>query len=299
VELLTSDTARWMLAVWFLFLGGAVGSFLNVVVYRLPLGMSITWPGSHCPHCHHPIRPYDNVPVLAWFWLRGRCRDCRQWISTRYPLVEAVTAGLFLLLFLVEVIHGGQNLPCRLPEEPRPYSPPQTLCICLLHLGLLSTLMAAGLIHWDGKRPTPRLFLPLLLVGMIAPPLWRWLHPQSACSSWAQSRWAGIFDSLLGLGAGLVVGRTAKWLGKRFRRMRRLGNQLLGPALLIGVVLGWQAVVVLVPLALLLEWLSRSAAARWTPMYRFSAVIWTTPLALFWVLNWTSLIRLVAWLRLG
>ena len=81
--------------------------------------MSISWPGSHCPRCNHAIRTYDNVPVLAWFWLRGRCRDCRQRISFRYPLVEAVTAGLFLLLLLVEVFHGGQNLPVRIPKCPQ------------------------------------------------------------------------------------------------------------------------------------------------------------------------------------
>ena len=105
----------WIFAAWFLFLGGAVGSFLNVVVYRLPAGMSISWPGSHCPRCNHPIRAYDNFPVLAWFWLRGRCRDCREPISFRYPLVGAVTAGLFLLLLVVEVFRGGQNLPIRIP----------------------------------------------------------------------------------------------------------------------------------------------------------------------------------------
>ena len=115
-----------MIAAWFLFVGGAVGSFLNVVVYRLPAGMSIAWPGSHCPRCKHAIRAYDNIPVLAWLWLRGRCRDCRGRISFRYPLVEAVTAGLFLLLLVVEVFHGGHNLPVRippLPQGPHPYPP--------------------------------------------------------------------------------------------------------------------------------------------------------------------------------
>ena len=69
---------------------------------------------------------YDNIPVLAWLWLRGRCRDCREPISFRYPLVEAVTAGLFLLLLVVEVFHGGQNLPVRIPPGlpgPHPYPP--------------------------------------------------------------------------------------------------------------------------------------------------------------------------------
>jgi leader peptidase (prepilin peptidase) / N-methyltransferase len=74
--------------------GLLVGSFLNVVAWRLPRGESLVAPGSHCPGCEHPVRPYDNVPVLSWLLLRGRCRDCRAPISARYPLVEAVTAAL-------------------------------------------------------------------------------------------------------------------------------------------------------------------------------------------------------------
>jgi leader peptidase (prepilin peptidase) / N-methyltransferase len=74
--------------------GLLVGSFLNVVAWRLPRGESLVAPGSHCPGCGHPVRPYDNVPVLSWLALRGRCRDCRTPISARYPLVEALTAAL-------------------------------------------------------------------------------------------------------------------------------------------------------------------------------------------------------------
>jgi len=74
--------------------GAIVGSFLNVVVYRLPRGESLSAPGSRCPACEVPIKPYDNVPVLGWLWLRGRCRNCGDPISPRYPLVEAATAVL-------------------------------------------------------------------------------------------------------------------------------------------------------------------------------------------------------------
>jgi leader peptidase (prepilin peptidase)/N-methyltransferase len=74
--------------------GAIFGSFLNVVAYRLPRGESLATPGSHCPSCQAPVKPYDNVPVLAWLWLRGRCRSCGEPISARYPLVEAATAVL-------------------------------------------------------------------------------------------------------------------------------------------------------------------------------------------------------------
>jgi len=77
--------------------GLLIGSFLNVVVWRLPRGESLSHPGSHCPVCNHAIRPYDNIPVVSWLILRGRCRDCGTRISARYPLVEAATGLLFAL----------------------------------------------------------------------------------------------------------------------------------------------------------------------------------------------------------
>ena len=76
--------------------GLAVGSFLNVVVHRLPRGESLNRPGSHCPNCGHAVRKRDNVPVVSWLLLRGRCRDCAQPISARYPLLELVTALLWV-----------------------------------------------------------------------------------------------------------------------------------------------------------------------------------------------------------
>jgi leader peptidase (prepilin peptidase)/N-methyltransferase len=82
--------------------GAAIGSFLNVVIYRLPRGESLVHPASHCPGCDHAIRPFDNVPVLAWVWLRGRCRDCRIKISARYPGVEALTAALAVAVVVTE-----------------------------------------------------------------------------------------------------------------------------------------------------------------------------------------------------
>jgi leader peptidase (prepilin peptidase)/N-methyltransferase len=83
-------------------LGGLIlGSFLNVVAYRLPRGASLVTPGSQCPHCDHPVRPRDNVPVVSWLALHGRCRDCGGPIAGRYALVEAGTALLFVAVVAV------------------------------------------------------------------------------------------------------------------------------------------------------------------------------------------------------
>jgi leader peptidase (prepilin peptidase)/N-methyltransferase len=79
--------------------GAAVGSFLNVIILRLPEEKSIVFPASHCPECRHPIRLYDNIPLISYLFLKGRCRDCGGSISLRYPLVEGLTAILSLLIY--------------------------------------------------------------------------------------------------------------------------------------------------------------------------------------------------------
>jgi len=89
-------------SLWFIAFGACIGSFLNVLVYRLPLRKSLLHPPSHCPACGHPIRWYDNVPVFGWINLRGKCRDCQSPISVRYPCVEGfcglLFGGVFVLL---------------------------------------------------------------------------------------------------------------------------------------------------------------------------------------------------------
>ena len=86
--------------VFFFIVGAAIGSFLNVCIWRLPQEKSIVFPASHCPHCGHAIRWFDNIPVLSYLLLRGKCRDCGGRISAQYPVVEAVTAVLSLVLYL-------------------------------------------------------------------------------------------------------------------------------------------------------------------------------------------------------
>ncbi len=95
-----------LILVFVVLIGLAVGSFLNVVIYRLPRGGSLVRPPSTCPGCGARIKPYDNVPVLSWLWLRGRCRACKKKISPVYPLVEALTAAALAGVFLA----GGRAM---------------------------------------------------------------------------------------------------------------------------------------------------------------------------------------------
>ncbi len=88
------ETWYYVIAIFF---GLFIGSFLNVCIYRIPRGLSIVWPGSKCPDCDTPIRAYDNIPLLSWIILRGKCRTCRQRISVRYPIVEALTSVIAIV----------------------------------------------------------------------------------------------------------------------------------------------------------------------------------------------------------
>src|SRR5438309_5983271 len=90
-----------ILITFVFILGAVVGSFLNVVVWRLPRGESLITPPSHCPKCNTPLAWYDNIPVFGWIMLKGRCRYCNQAISPRYPIIEAVTGCLFAAYYVI------------------------------------------------------------------------------------------------------------------------------------------------------------------------------------------------------
>ncbi len=89
----------WFVIVFLFAIGACVGSFLNVVIYRLPAEKSLVKPGSHCPRCNSPIAFYDNIPIISWLLLRAKCRNCKAPISPRYFVIELLTALLFVLLY--------------------------------------------------------------------------------------------------------------------------------------------------------------------------------------------------------
>jgi leader peptidase (prepilin peptidase) / N-methyltransferase len=110
-EILNADFYfDFVTALWLGFTGACIGSFLNVVAYRWPLGMSVVWRSSHCPKCASPIRARDNVPVFGWLMLRGKCRDCGAPISPRYAIVEAIMGLVFFVLAYIELFSGGRGL---------------------------------------------------------------------------------------------------------------------------------------------------------------------------------------------
>src|SRR5579885_1096264 len=99
------------LLVWLFAVGAAVGSFLNVCIYRIPLGKSLLWPEARCGHCFHDIRLEDNIPLVSYWRLGGRCRDCGAVFSMRYFWVELLTAVTFVALYLLDVGLNAPHLP--------------------------------------------------------------------------------------------------------------------------------------------------------------------------------------------
>jgi len=129
----------WPWLIFVIAIGACVGSFLNVVIYRLPAGESLIKPPSHCPKCGHGLAFYENVPVLGWLWLRGKCRHCGERISIQYPLVEATCAVLFGGLFVIYYMTGVRPA----------FSDPglaATWPVLLVQLAMLAGLLAATVI---------------------------------------------------------------------------------------------------------------------------------------------------------
>src|SRR5436309_6248149 len=137
--------------------GACVGSFLNVVVWRLPRGESLSYPPSHCPKCNTPLPWYDNVPVIGWSKLGGKCRFCGEPISPRYPIVEAICGLLFVfyyVMFFMLQVGPCAARPVMVPHEtlgafklvPRPLIFTMHWPIYFLYMALLAGLLAASLI---------------------------------------------------------------------------------------------------------------------------------------------------------
>src|SRR5688572_9585573 len=160
--------------------GLIVGSFLNVVIHRLPRDESIVHPSSHCPLCQTPVRWYDNVPLLSYLWLRGRCRGCSAPISLRYPLVELLTGFLFAAVALR-------------------FGPvPMTVVGC----AFAAALVATAAIDFDHQIIPDEISLGGLAVALVAVPVTSWLGGTPLDAAIARS----ALGALVGGGALWIVG---------------------------------------------------------------------------------------------
>lgn len=219
------DCVDLVLASMIFVLGLAFGSFLNVCIYRLPLGLSVVRPGSACPECKRAIAFYDNVPVLSWLILRGQCRNCHTSISPRYLVVEVLTALLFLACYW----HFGWTL--------------SMLKYCVFSFLLL------GLIYTDAetKLLPDKMTLPGLAVGI----MFSILVPVNDMASQflpgmvnlpfsgdVSERLISLLDSLLGamVGASFIYGAGAIYL--RWRKAEGMGFGDVKLMAMVGAFLG-------------------------------------------------------------
>ena len=205
--MIASVATRVVAAAGPFVVGLLIGSFLNVVVYRVPRRLSVVTPGSFCPTCQAPIRGYDNVPVVSWLVLRGKCRQCGAPISLRYPAVEVSTGVLFGLL--------GAAVGARwaLPG----------LCV------LGATILALALFEVDGVRP-------VAAVAWIGTALGTALVIATAAGG---HRWWRLGGALIGMGVGIsIVALVA-----RVER-RSLGSDRSAWSLVpLGALVGWLGLV--------------------------------------------------------
>lgn len=207
-------------------IGAIVGSFINVVVYRLPTilqaqwrqdaceflelapsmqspSMSLAWPGSRCPNCNHAIAWHENIPIFSWIALKGRCSACAAPISWRYPLMEALCAGMFAACSMA----FGPHL--------------STLAWC----GFIATLLAAAAIDWDTTLLPDSLTFPLLWAGL-------------ACACWGLIG-TNLHDAVVGACAGYLSLWTLYWIMKIMTGNDAMGYGDFKLLAAIGAWLGW------------------------------------------------------------
>ncbi len=202
--------ASLFFAVIIFVFGLVMGSFSNVAIHRVPQKLSLIHPPSFCPRCEAPIRWHDNVPLISYLWLKGRCRNCQAPISPRYPLVEAATGALYLCAFWKVGWHWNAFLP--------------------LYWFFISVTLTVGVIDLDKMIIPNLIILPATLLSLTAVGIIAWI------------RWdlSVLTDSLLGLAVG---GLPLGLLAFLFPAGMGMGDAKL--AAFIGVVLGYYVVMAL------------------------------------------------------
>jgi uncharacterized protein (TIGR00730 family) len=307
--------ANGLIALWLWCFGANVGSFMNVVIFRVPEGLSVVHPGSRCPKCLNHIRWYDNIPVISWLILRAKCRYCSLPISSRYPTIEAVVAAVFLVVAAVGPPTRGNNLPY-VTEYDWGAMDAALWLIYAYHMLLVTTLICAAMIRYDGHLTPRRLYIPALAIGLIAPIIWAlplvkarfpyaWLplhpvafdglgHMPGATTQHMSPLLAASLNGLAGLAVGLSLGWLVAAIGKPTRR--RLATQEVAAVGLCGLFLGWQAACLLAAAAALCDLLT-ALVSRVVP--RLARIPWTghlVSLLVLYLIAWHWLVERFAWL---
>lgn len=225
-------------------LGACIGSFLNVCIHRMPLEKSVVFPGSHCPKCEKPIAVYDNVPVLSWFFLGGKCRGCKAGISPRYFLIELINAAAWLWLWKTFGLS--------------PFFAAGAVLFSIL-LAVTVTDLETGLIP-------DKLSLPGLGAGIILSTVWPVLHGQTV---W----YHGTLQSVLGVLAGGGILYGVGMLGNAVFRKDSMGGGDIKLLAMIGAFIGFKKVMLVfllspfpaLPFALFARWFRKEETIPFGP----------------------------------
>jgi len=202
-----------LLVAWVALVGAVIGSFLNVVIARVPAGESIVRPASRCPRCRSPIRWYDNLPIVSWLWLRARCRACGARISARYPMVEALGAGAALVAFARHGLSGA----------------------AAAELAFVAALVALAFIDIDTWLLPNAITWPVIAFGLAMG--WFGVTPAGSARSAAY-----------GAGLGFAAFGLVAFLGEKVFRKEALG---FGDVWLLAGLGGWMGPAALLPIVLL------------------------------------------------
>lgn len=314
--------------VWIFILGSCIGSFLNVVIYRLPAGLALSHPPSRCPACETQLAARDNIPILGWFLLRGKCRYCSLPISPRYPLIETLTGVIFLMLFLLETNTSGSNLPL-VPFQRSSIGFLDSIFRTgywelagwfLLHALYLTLALAVCMISLDGHVPPMKLVTTGVVVAVVCGVIWpgmrplHTLHPMPAelqsywGVQWLAPTWlgnrlvttgiglTGLVDALSGLASGVITGWLAATACGSPKHDRVMLQSLL---LLAGVFCGWQMTWgLLTVLLFILAALAGCSEALQRSTLSLLCFAVCASLLLYWsrLLNGITLIRHDGWL---
>lgn len=253
-----------VVALLLMLLGGNLGSFLNVVVHRLPRGESVVTGGSRCPACGSAIRWHDNVPVLGWLLLRGRCRDCGTEIAPRYPLVEAAGALVLGGVAAVELLSGGATFPAGVLVGGRSGADnlllrpdPGLIGVALFHAWVLFNLLLGAAIATDGGRVPRSWTAGVLALTVATVTAWDWLVPVGIRGDlWSPGHagvWAGPVRGLLVSAVGIVCGWVVGARGFSLGQPEAVRTALP----LVGAAVGWQGVVVVALFSAAVGWCRR------------------------------------------
>ncbi len=267
---------------WFFYFGASIGSFLNVVAWRVPEGRTIVFGGSKCPFCNTHLAFIDNTPILGWLTLQGRCRTCRLPIASRYLWIEVAVGTVFMWLAMWQWVRGSTNLPHWNPVGRAglinivldPHWP--SIGLVAIHAALFGILIMLATAN-IGRKPFPVFALCLIGFGLAS---FKIFWPTMDLIAWYRPfSLSGFLPGLLGdslvwnpiasVLVGAVVGGSVGWVSSHLYAQHFgpiVGRHWTLQCFLVGTVLGWQSAVTIVGASLIAYTLLRPASRLFHPL---------------------------------